>query len=168
MVDETVVVEPKTTEGEAVVETVEEVKARLAKAEELANNYKVRAEKAEKQSREVPSEYGNLNPRDAVILAKADVDPEDIETVIDYAGFKKQSISAILKDSAMQTILKTNAEERKSAAATAINPPGRQAPRETVESILQAASQGQLPESDEGIERLTEARIAAKIARSKK
>ena len=68
-------------------ESLEELKERLAKAEELANNYKIRAEKAEKKSERTetpkvaPKKSSDLSPADIIALTKANIDPEDIEEV---------------------------------------------------------------------------------------
>lgn len=105
-----------------------------------------------------------LSPKDAVVLAKSDVAEEDVDEVMRFAGYNKTSITETLKDPILQGILKDRVEKRKTANATTINPVGRQAPRETAESIVDGASQGNLPDSDEGISRLVASRVAIKKA----
>lgn len=104
----------------------------------------------------------NLSPVESVLLVQSGIAADDVNEVLEYANYRKLSISDALKDSTLQTIVKTRIEERKTAAATIVAPAGRQAPRETVESILDAASQGQLPESDAGVDRLAAARLESK------
>ena len=110
----------------------------------------------------------SLAPMDAVLIAKSDIATEDIQTVIDYANFIKKPVSEAMNDATLRTIIKTRAEERTTAAATNIKVASRTAPRDTAESIIDAASQGQVPDSDEGIERLAQARIEQKKARKQR
>jgi hypothetical protein len=108
-------------------ETPEELKARLAKAEELANNYKVRAEKAEKRIKEappapVPSEDKevSLTLKDQIFLSKADIHEDDIEDVLDWAKTKKVSVSEAYKQ--FKPMLEVRSEERKTAETSNISP----------------------------------------------
>lgn len=112
------------------------IKQKAEKNEELANNYKIRAEKAEKGSKEKPepkSETG-LSQKDVIYLAKADIDEQDLDDVIEYANLKKIPVSEAHKF--MNPILKERAEERKTAQATVVKTGNRGASKNTPESIL--------------------------------
>jgi hypothetical protein len=140
----------------------------LAKAKEIAENYKVRAEKAEAKAREgkeEPPKTGELSAKDALILAKADVAEEDLDEVLNYAKFRNLPVSEVLKDKTLKTILSDRAEERRTAQAT--NTGGsRPSTKVTGEALIEKASKGDLPEKDEDIAKLAEARMAAKIAQT--
>lgn len=90
------------------------------KSQELAENYKVRAEKAEKglkDSSSVKSPEG-LSERDLLAVVKANVPEEDLDDVKDYASLKKISIADALKSDFVKGILSHKAEVRKTAQAT--------------------------------------------------
>jgi hypothetical protein len=147
----------------ATEESVEEVKAQLAKAKELADNYKVRAEKAEKKAKEAPKEKEpSLSTQDLIALMNAKVNEDDISEVEDYARFKKISIKEALKTSTIKTFLAEREEQRNVAAATNVSAARRSPSRISEETLISKASKGELPESDDEIKRLAEARISAR------
>lgn len=94
---------------------------RTAKAEEIAENQKKRAEKAEskngKEPKE-PSESKDLSSLDTIALVRAEVHEDDIPEVVEYAKFKKISITEALKTSVIKSSLAEKAEFRKTAEAT--------------------------------------------------
>lgn len=130
------------------------------KAKELAENYKIRAEKAEKSPK---AEKSDLSSSDLYALMNAKVPEEDISEVSDYAKLKKVSIAEALKASVVKTILAERAEERATATATATGAQRRTTSKVSDETVLENASKGQVPDDDDGIDRLTEARLNAKI-----
>jgi len=130
------------------------------KAEELANNYKARAEKAEGKIKE---QSEGLSAKDALLLAKANVNLEDVDEVVEYAQFKKIPIAEALKSSILKGMLAEREEQRKTAQATATGRQQQQAGTESEASILAKASGGQVPDDEAGIARLTEARINQKL-----
>ena len=167
--EENVVTDDSNTENEEVIldveteevaeETVEEIKARLAKAEELAHNYKIRAEKAESKSKEAPKVAPNdLSSKDTIALIRADVADEDIEEVVEYAKLKKISVTDALKTNIMKTILEQKREERTVASATNTGTARRSNTRVSDEVLLDKASKGTLPETEEDMARLFNAR----------
>lgn len=168
---ETVVV-PETTSEETVEETVEEVKSRLAKAEELANNYKRRAEKAEEEAKKtrVPTKEtpvahvkGNdMSFRDTVAIVKANVPEEDIDEVLDYAKFKGVSIVDALKSDTIKATLSLRAEQRNTASATHVGSARRGAVKISDEALVSNAEKGNVPESDEEITRLLKIKMGVK------
>lgn len=145
-------------------ENAEELKARLAKAEQLANNYKIRAEKAEKAAKAKPettskqSSKEDMNSKDLYALMNAKVDPEDIDEIKDFALMKKISIAEALKTNVIKSILSEKEEQRNIANATNVGSSKRTSGKLTDESLLNNLKKGVLPESDEDIARLVKAR----------
>lgn len=166
-VEETLI--PEETDVEIVEEdeteeTVEEVKSKLAKAEELAKNYKIRAEKAEKKSEktEIKPKTQEISPIDVYALMQANVAQEDIPEVQDYAKMKGISLADALKTDVVKTILADATEKRKTAEATNTGTARRSNSKTTDEGLLNAARKGQMPESDDDINRLINARLGVK------
>lgn len=156
---------PETTENteQPVEESVEEIKARLAKAEELANNYKIRAEKAEKKPKEVIyNAPAGTSTKDLVALMNAKVSEEDIGEVEEFARFKKISIAEALKSTTVQSILRDKAEQRKTAEATNTGSSRRSTSKVSDEFLVSNARSGKLPENEEDIQRLIRAKMGFK------
>ncbi len=163
VIDETLEVETEVDEVEAEEESIEDIKARLAKAEELANNYKVRAEKAEKKGDKAPkADTTGLSTKDILALSKANIDDEDLDEVLDYASYKKLPIHEALKSSILKATLAEKAELRKSAQAVNTGATRRASGQVSDERILADARKGALPESDEDIARLARMRLQKK------
>ena len=149
--------------------------AEYSKAEELANNQKIRAEKAEalaKQLKIKPEEKPEtpktpeLNLKD--IRALQDVHDDDVDEVVEYAKFKGVSIAEAKKNPVIQAHLRTKEEERKTAAATNTGGGKKGSSQVTGADLIEKASAGQFPESDEDIRKLAEARLEQKLANLKK
>lgn len=152
-------------------EEVEEVvpKSDYEKQVELANNYKVRAEKAEKKAKETkPAPQTSLatfgtSPTDLYALLQAAVPQEDIAEVTDYAKLKGISVTEALKSSVVKNILAEKAENRKVAAATNIGTTRRNSGQVSGETLLEnARSKGEIPDSDAALEKLIDARLGAR------
>lgn len=142
------------TEHEAAL--VKEHDEALKKANELADNYKIRAEKAEKEAKE---EKSDIASKDILYLAKADIHEDDLNDVLEWAKFKNISVHEAHKQ--LKGTLDVRAEERKTAEA-ANTKSTRSSSAVTGEKLLERALQNELPEKDEDIERLAEARINAR------
>lgn len=147
-----------TNPEEEVVEEDVDVQKLLAdkkKAEELAHNYKIRAEKAEREAKTKatqPAKDSSLSVHDAIALMTAKVtEAEDIKEVEDYAKFRGISVSEALKSSVVKTLLSERAEMRKTAQAT--NTGKARAGSATVSDdvILKNAAQGKLPDDPASI-----------------
>lgn len=163
------IIEPDTTS-----EFIEEVQEKLAKAEELALNQKIRAEKAErlakslkeKKDEEKPEAKaptaGELSSKDLYALMEAHVPQEDIDEVREYAQLKKISIAEALKTSIVKSILSEKAEQRKSAEASNTGGSKRSSGKVTDEVLLAKAAKGEMPDSDEEIQRLYKLRKGLK------
>lgn len=145
-------------------ESPEELKARLAKAEELAKNYKIRAEKAERASKsskeEAPrkSNNGDLTTKDLYALMEAKVPQDDIEEVAEYAKLKKISIAEALKSNVVKSILNDNAEKRTSASVANTGTTRRSNGKLSDEAFLESVKSGKLPETDEDMLRYAKLR----------
>ena len=149
-------------------ESLEELKERLAKAEELANNYKIRAEKAEQKSERTetpkvaPKKSSDLSPADIIALTKANIDPEDIEEVLEYSKFKNIPLAEALKSSVVKATLSEKNEMRQSAQATHTGTTRRGNSQISDSKLLEDAKKGILPDSDADIERLASLQVYRK------
>lgn len=139
---------------------------RTTKAEEIAENQKKRAEKAERDAKGAAPASGDLSQTDVLYIAKADIPEEDLSEVLDYAkatGKSMKDAHAYLKPR-----LDILAEERKTAAATHTRGGARGASAETGADILRKAeTTGEVPDTDEGMQKLFDARLARKTSKFK-
>lgn len=113
------------------VDTYEDDSAeKIKKAEEIARNQRIRAEKAERElkalkaaPKEEKSSTGeNLSLKD--IRALQDVADEDVEEVTDFAKFKGITVAEAKKHPVMVSLLRTKAEERASQEAMSTSKKG--------------------------------------------
>lgn len=162
-------VETETVETEGDEESVEDLRSRLAKQEEIANNYKIRAEKAEKKAKEVTvaprqtnAKKEDLSSSDIYALMSQKVPQEDISEVKDYATLKGISIKEALESNFVKTILNEKAEMRNVAEATNTGSARRTSNQMSEETLIEKASKGEFPESDKDLERLIKARKGIK------
>lgn len=139
--------------------TLKEKADEADKAKELADNYKIRAEKAEKAGK-TPKETENLDNKDIVYLAKADIHEEDTDEVLDFAKIKKISVREAHEY--LKPVLAVRDEQRKTALATNTTTSQRGGSKIDGSTLLQNASKGKLPEDEAGIEALVAAEIAQK------
>jgi len=160
-------------EGEETSKTSsEESDSQTDKKDELISNYRIRAERAEKELKTLKAEKGKKEDKElpkpeyslSDIRALSDVPDEDVEEVVGWAKFKNITVAEAKKTSEMQSILKLRLEERRSAAASNTGS-SRASTTITGDTLIQRAKQGQLPEKDEDIEKLAEARMAEKLKR---
>ena len=133
-----VVVESETEEAE---ESVEDLKAKLAKAEEVANNQRIRAEKAERKPKEVQPQ-ATLNANDLVALMNAKVHEDDVSEIEEYARFKKISIAEALKSGVVKSMLGEKNEQRYIANATHTGPARKGNTKIADEALLKYARDG--------------------------
>lgn len=162
----------KTQEEEVDLDTTDEniddIKERLAKAEQLANNYKIRAEKAEKKAKEpeekaqVTKKDSDLSTMDIIALSKANLEQEDMAVALEYAKFKNITVAESLKSPVVKATIQENVEMRNTAQATNTGGARRQTGKVSDETLLSNAKKGIMPDSDEEMERLVKARRANK------
>lgn len=138
--------------------------ADLKKKAELADNYKVRAEKAEKKAKERSEEKTtevSMSPKDYLALTENKITSEDFDVVTDWAKFRNVPISEAIKDKTLKTILNERSEERKTAEITNTKGGQRGVVTPTLGDLESRFEKGALPESD--IETLTNARMAERM-----
>lgn len=162
------VLETSYEEGEETNELAE----RLAKAEELAENYKIRAEKAERLAKASKTEApttpkqtpstGELTTKDLYALIDAKVPEADIEEVREYAQLKQITIAEALKSNVVATILKDNQEKRSIASATNVGSSKRGTGKTSDDVLLAKAAKGELPDNDADMERVIKLRLGIK------
>jgi len=172
MAEETYV-EQDNLKPEGEEKTVEE---QLEKAEELANNYKIRAEKAEaknKKPTEAPKEPDtpkqeaqtdqNLTNKDLLALMGEKItDESDVEYLQKYAKGLGMTIAEALKDNIIKAKLEERQDERKTEQATNSGGGSSSNAKVTGASILKRAEKGDLPESAEDMDKLVKARFDKK------
>jgi len=164
----------ETTEEE--VEEVEEeeveeddeliaLREKAAKVDELeAKNKKLykRLKDEEEKEKQV---VGGMSAKDFIALNDAKVTAEDFDEVQSFADWKNISITEALADKRLRTILKDNAEERRTAQATETKSPRGVAKSSNEEVLLKAERTGEVPTTDEGVRALAEARMARRKAK---
>lgn len=87
----------------------------------------------------------DLTIKDAVLIQRANVDVEDIDEVVRWSKFNKQSIGEALSDDTLKTVLAKRAEIRKSALATSTGSSKRVTTKVSDEEILKDAKNGKIP-----------------------
>ena len=91
----------------------------------------------------------------------AKVAEEDIEQVADYAKFKKITVAEALKSTVVKTLLQESEEFRRTANSTQTRGSARGTSQVSGADVLaQAEKTGQLPDSEEDIQKLFLARQA--------
>lgn len=144
----------------------------------IAENYKIRAEKAEKENKgrkqgsskpnNSNSNQGDrLSDQDMYVLLENKVPSADFKDVVEYARFKRIPVEEALGSTVVKTMLREKAEIRATAKATQTGSQRRQSGRVSDQDLVSNARQGKLPENDADIERLAKARIASKKKRGK-
>lgn len=140
------------------------------KAKELADNYKIRAEKAEKAERNVRKDdnetpKNDLSQMDIIALVKADIADDDIDDIRDYARLKKISVKEALNSSVIKTLMAERKEERVTAQATSIGNNRAGSKAMTGNELLRKAEAGEFPESDEEVEKLVNTRFGSRLGK---
>jgi hypothetical protein len=172
--EENGVVDTSNQPEEVVLETTNEesndgeneLAEKLAKAEELANNYKIRAEKAEKLAKSVKVETvskpspkaGELSTKDIYALMEAKVPEQDIEKVQDIAKLKGISVSEAIKLPLTKQILSDEAEQRNTALASNVSSSKRGSGKVSDEVLLEKARKGEFPTNEDDLMRLARIR----------
>jgi hypothetical protein len=130
----------------------QKIKYRTEKEELLKNPPKV----------EPPKEENKFSPKDYLALSQAKVPAEKFDEIQEYANFKKISLAEALNTDYVKDTLKRHEEEKKSAEATNTDGGRRTSSKDTGESLLDKAEQGQSVDEDD-ISKLTEARFERKL-----
>ncbi len=99
--------------------------------------------KAEKKD---DGKSSDLSSKDIIALTRGNVSDDDMDEVIDFAKYKKISISEALKSGTIKSLLKDKEEQRKTATATTTTTARRGSTKVSDEEIVAQVSQGRLPE----------------------
>jgi len=130
---------------EAEFKALSEKAEKATKAEELANNYKKRAEgvEAELKKYKPVTEDKGLSTKDFYALTNAKVPEEDVDDVVEYAKFKNIPVSEALKSPVVKATLAEKAEARKTAQATQTRSTRSQNAQPDGAAILQDMQKGE-------------------------
>ena len=167
------------TEEVEKTEVVEETPAEdgsedLEKLRELNKKLFERTKKAEEQNKQLKAQFKTPTPaagekqpevslKDQYALLQAQVSADDIDEVIEYAKFKGITVTEALGSTVVKATLKEKAEQRKSAEVTNTSGSRRTTAKLTDDALLRNFEAGVgVDDSDDYINRLTEARINAK------
>ena len=148
--DESKQEEKQEVKVEKPVETDEQKFARHTRqAEQLAKKLGI--------TKEVKSESSQTSTKDLMALMENKVSTDDISDVEEYAKFKKVSFSDALKSPILKAILADKTEKRNSANATSTGSTKKSPSKLSDEALFERAEKtGQLPDSDEDLQRLVE------------
>jgi hypothetical protein len=145
------------------VEDENDLEAENAKLKKAYEDQKRRAEIAESKAKSVKpvttQTNSTLTVKDGFALAKANVNDEDIDDVLEYANFKKISVADALKSSVVKSLLAEKEEFRTSQQASTSSTTRRATPKITDDTILENARQGKLGDSEDEIRALFRARM---------
>lgn len=144
-------------EAEVETETVEELRKKLATIEAQKEHWRKKASTPVKET----ETSSTLSSADLLAVLKADVHEDDMERVEKFAKMEGISIKEALKNQELKAMLSLREEQRNSAAAANVTNVRRGSTKVTDETLIAKANAGNLPEDDEGINRL----IAAKLKR---
>ncbi|MCP3684621.1 MAG: hypothetical protein GY861_18295 [bacterium] len=172
--DEEESTEEETTEEESSEETVESLKQKnqnlyeqLKKAKGFERGGDGKWVKKQESKTETPKEEPNvvsaadLSFRD--FKALSDVHEDDVDKLVSYAKFNGISITDAKQLPEMTNLLKDNDEKRKTAEATNTGRVKRGATEAPDSAILKKARDtGEVPTTDEGMDKLLDARMAEK------
>jgi len=136
-------------------------KAEAEKARQIAENQKIRAEKAESKlksgnstGRGETSKQDGLSPFDLIAVAKANLNEEQLKEAMDYAKYKKISISDALKTPQVKATIALIEENNKVSQASATGNGRRGSVQISDDLLLANASKGLMPDSDADLARL--------------
>lgn len=143
--------------------------AELKKRADLADNYKIRAEKAEKKLKDTSKKIEekadelSLTPKDTLSIIEAKVHSEDVEHVAKWAKFNNQTIAEALKDDTLKTVLREREEKRKSEETANVKV-SRPSSKITGDTIYEQTKQGHGPSEtdDDAMDKLAEAILKRK------
>lgn len=158
--EETVNQDEQNTEETFEDEPVEDEKDKTIKSLEAQKEHwrKKAQEAAQKPETKTVKSSNDLSQKDLFAMMNAKVSTEDFDEVVEFAKFKKIPVAEALNSSTLKAILNEKAEQRRTAQATSTGSTRRSSTKLSDEAILENASRGNLPESDEEIRRLVQLR----------
>jgi hypothetical protein len=125
-------------------EDVEELKKKLATIEAQKDHWRKKAQEKKEDKKETVKEV-SVTFKDSYALMQAGVHEEDIDEVVEYATFKKISVSEALKSDVVKTILSNKSEFRKTAEITNAGSARRGATKLSDEALLSKLKDGNVP-----------------------
>lgn len=144
----------------------------LTKAQEIARNQRIRAERAEKElkalkaqgggkkeEKETPKNDGSLTPKDYLALTEHKIGSDDFDEVVRLSKLMEKSIAETLKDKTAQLIIKNRMEERATAEAMSVKTTRQKSGQSTEERLLSDLDKGILPDTEEGSAALAKAQF---------
>lgn len=146
------------------VEDVDALKKQIQTLNAQKNHWKKKANtpkeapKVEKKEATAPT----LSLKDQMAIVKANVELEDLDEVVNYASYKKVSIAEALNDRTLSAILRENAEKRATSQATSTGITRKSQSTVSTDTLMENARKGNLPEKDEDLQRLVNARFEKK------
>ncbi|MBP9759667.1 hypothetical protein KBD45_08300 [Candidatus Dojkabacteria bacterium] len=142
---------------------IDELKKKIETLTFQKDHWKQKATENKPQKQEVKSlikSNSDLSTLDIIALSKADIVDEDIVEVLEYAKFKKISVSEALKSNVVKATLAEKKENRKAAEASNIGNGRRGISSTNDTEILNNARRGNLPKEtdDDAIMKLAKIR----------
>ncbi len=142
---------------------VETLKKTITTLQKQKEHWRAKATTAKPEAKPTQTEaQSTLTVKDGFALAKANVADEDIDDILEYANFKKISVSEALKSNVVKNMLAEKEEFRKSQNVSTTPNVRRASPKITDDVILENARQGKLDESEDAIRALFRARMGLK------
>lgn len=149
---------------EKLKEINKQLYARAKKAEgfEFKDGKWVKPEIKKEKPIEKSVKEPEMSTKDLFYLVKNNVHEDDIDEVLEYAKFKKISVSEALSSPVIKNTLETKSEQRRVAEATHTGTSTRGTAKISDETIIEKANKGELPESESDMIRLVKARKGLK------
>jgi len=145
-------------------EDVETLKKEIATLKAQKEHFKKKAETKVETKVETKEEATvhsqDISQKDYLLLAKSNVDLEDVDEVIDFAKYRKISIAEALQNTTLKAILSDSKEKRQTALATQTSGT-RKTNSPSFEALTEKAKKGDISESE--IDKLVALRMEAKV-----
>ena len=134
--------------------------ARAKKAEAEARELKAKLKPSQKEPVSPPSGTGSLTINSVrEFKAISDLEDEDAEYVASIAEKFGFSLADARKNKDVQAVLSVRAEERRTASVTSTGTVRRGTSKVSDESLLEKASAGNMPEDEDSMMRIAQARL---------
>lgn len=151
--------EQDTTEEAEIDQEKEDLKKSLKTMEAQKDHWRKKAtERLSRQNEEDDTEESTsskISIKDQQALLRNNVHEDDIDEVVEYAAFKKISVSEALKSDVIKTTLSNKAEFRKTADASNTSSAKKGSSKVSDETLVSKLSKGEVPEKgSEEAERL--------------
>lgn len=151
--------EEETETVESLTDKNKKLYARAKKAEGFVevNGEWVKKPKAQTETTTVVPSQDGLSTKDVLFLAKADIHEDDMDEVLEWAKFKKVPVSEAYKQ--LKGVLEVKNEQRKTSATANISNARRSNSKVSDDTLIEKANKGDLPESQDDIDRLMKAKL---------